>query len=202
MNNLLFIDVETTGFKRSGLIVEGQARVIQGALIMTDTMGKELASFSSLIYPDGPDNFDIQEGAFEAHGITNDECCRHGLPQAYFFEMFIALSRMCNLVIAHNCKSDKAMMEVEQEYYGAKLCNDRKTAGIPWYCTMENSRGLCNIPPTDKMVARGRTHPKNPKLSEAYEFFTGNALSNAHDAMADTRACKEIYFGIMQAVSD
>lgn len=201
MNNLLFIDVETTGFKRSGLIVEGQARVIQGALIMTDTMGKELASFSGLIYPDGPDNFDIQEGAFEAHGITNDECITSGLPQAYFVEMFIALSRMSNLVIAHNCKSDKAMMEVELAYYGDVRSHAKQSPTTPWYCTMENSRSLCNIPPTDKMVARGRTHPKNPKLGEAYEFFTKNSLSNAHDAMADTRACKEIYFGIQRAKS-
>src|SRR3546814_8588471 len=46
------------------------------------------------------------------------------------------------------------------------------------------------------MLAVGRTHHKNPNLGEAYEFFTGEKLQNAHSAMADVLGCIAVYFGV------
>ena len=49
------------------------------------------------------------------------------------------------------------------------------------------------------MKAVGRFHHKTPNLGEAYRHFTGNDLQNAHSAMADVLACRDVYFSIKEA---
>jgi DNA polymerase-3 subunit epsilon len=44
----------------------------------------------------------------------------------------------------------------------------------------------------------GRKHPKSPNLGEAYEFFTGRKLVNAHDAAVDVAACKAVYLALKE----
>ncbi len=40
---------------------------------------------------------------------------------------------------------------------------------------------------------------KTPNLGEAFAHFTGNELVNAHSAMADVMACRDVYFAIKGA---
>lgn len=195
MNNLLFTDTETTGFKKSGLIVDGQARVVQSAMIMTDQQGKILAQFSCLVKPD---DWTISCGAQGCHGISQDDCEQHGLTQPYFMGMYLGLLEKCSTVIAHNKSFDEGMIDIEMAYYRKQLAitTESEARRKPWYCTMENSKEICKVPPTPRMKAAGRKGYKNPSLAEAYKHFTGKTLENAHDAMVDTKACMEIYFGI------
>ena len=65
-------------------------------------------------------------------------------------------------------------------------------------CTMKMSSPIVKAPPTDKMIASGRTHHKNATMSEAYEHFTGLVLENAHTAIADVNACVDVYFCILE----
>ena len=48
------------------------------------------------------------------------------------------------------------------------------------------------------MLAAGRRHAKSPNLGEAYEFFTGRKLVNAHDAAVDVAACKAVYLALKE----
>ena len=57
------------------------------------------------------------------------------------------------------------------------------------YCTMLESKQIVQA----KNI---KGHIKNPKLTEAYEFFFETPLDNAHSANADTVACLEIYMAI------
>jgi DNA polymerase-3 subunit epsilon len=52
------------------------------------------------------------------------------------------------------------------------------------------------------MKAVGRNHHKKPTLSEAYKHFTGKDLENAHSAMADAKACMEIFFLLSQPTKE
>jgi len=190
----LFIDTETTGFKKSGpLIQEGQARVCQVAMILTDSQGKSLTEFCTLIKPDG---WQIHEGAFNIHGISNDDCEKYGIEQPYFTGMFLKLETMAGIVVAHNSVFDKAMINIEIAYHVGSGNRYKYITNTPWHCTQKTSTDICCVPPTEKMIAAGRTHYKTPSLAEAYLHFTGRKIEGAHDAMADTRACRDIFFAM------
>ncbi len=188
----LGLDTETTGFRKAGaLIQEGQARVCQLAMILTNSNGKPLAKFSSLIKPDG---WTISEGASKVNGLTNEICEKTGLAQASVYSLYQRFAGMTNVIVAHNAEFDKGMMEIETAYYYKD-----KDHGIyidrPWHCTAKNNLDIMKLPPTDKMRAAGRNHYKMPNLEEALQFFCDRSVGeNAHDALVDAEACLEIFF--------
>lgn len=111
----LFIDTETTGFPKKGaqVIVPGQARVCQVAMLLTDHAGKPLAEFSSLIKPDG---WKIDEGAAKVHGFTNEICEKHGMNFRAVLNLFCFMVSRATTIIAHNADFDKQMMDIELAY--------------------------------------------------------------------------------------
>jgi len=46
------------------------------------------------------------------------------------------------------------------------------------------------------VLSNGFTKPKTPKLSEAYQFFTGRDLDGAHNAMVDVDGCIAVYWAV------
>jgi DNA polymerase-3 subunit epsilon len=61
---------------------------------------------------------------------------------------------------------------------------------------------IIKLPPTAKMVAAGRHHPKTPNLGEAYRFFTGHELEGAHSALVDVDACIACYYAMTDVEDD
>lgn len=184
----LFIDTEGTGFKKGGsLIQKDQARVCQIAMILTDNVGGIIAEATHLLKPD---NWEISQGAQDCHGISIEECELYGLPQSVMLTSYFYMAHKAQKIVAHNILYDKSLMEIEVAY--AK----ESPVTRPWYCTMEASRDICRLPPTDKMKNAGRYNYKSPTLAEAYKHFTGKDLEGAHDAMIDARACKDIFFAM------
>lgn len=185
----LFIDTETTGFHKGGdLIQQGQARVCQLAMLLTDASGKSLHEFSSLIKPD---NWTIGKGAQEAHGFTDHDCERFGISGKGATVLYQRIASISTLIIAHNIGFDRKLMEIEEAYTGLPPLTR------PWYCTQDASTPIVNLPPTEKMVAAGRNHAKTCGLEEALEFFCGRTLGEtAHNAMYDVQACRDIFFAI------
>lgn len=174
----LFNDTETTGFKKNGqLVQEGQARVCQLALLLTDSRGRSLAKFSSLIKPDG---WTISEGAQKVHGITMEDCQRYGMNQKAVVNLYIKFCSIATLRVAHNDEFDNAMMEIEQEY--ASPITEK--INTPSFCTMKRNT---HINPAGKW----------PKLEATLQHYTGRSLGDtAHDAMFDAEACRDIFFAM------
>lgn len=157
-------------------------------LLFDDVSGRSLAEYSTLIKPDG---WTIDPGAAKAHGFTDEMCEQYGVSGRGAFSFFQRVAGMADLIVAHNTAFDKKLMEIEAEYLGLQMPD------TVWYCTMEASRGICNLPPTERMLAAGINEPKAPKLEEALTHICGRSLGDtAHDAMYDVKACRDIYLAI------
>ena len=157
---------------------------------MTDATGKVINGFASLIKPDNwPE---IDQGAFAVHGLTAEHCNKYGLPAATVFGVIEAMLARAERRIGHNIAFDQKLLRGElrrlelPDHYVKELD----------YCTMHNSRALCKIPPTGKMMGAGIKAYKSPKLEEAHQHFFDRPIINAHTALADVNACKKIYFAI------
>lgn len=183
----LFFDTETTGFPSANIDARDpkQGRICQLAALLTDKDGRSMAEFSTLIRPDG---WAIGSGAQAVHGLTDGLCDRYGIPSDVAFSMFRLLAARAEMVIAHNLDFDIKMIAVEarahnyvDEYHWTE--NN--------FCTMKSTTDICRIP-----KAKGNGF-KWPSLDEALQFFCGRPVGkDAHDAMIDTRACKDIFFAL------
>lgn len=189
----LFLDTETSGFVRKGAkIQDKQARLCQLGMMLTDDAGEEIANFSTLIRPDG--QFEISEGAQGAHGFSTEYCQDHGIFIGTVMAAYHAFGQRADKIVAHNVEFDKQIMEIEEAYLAQEALPDLRDK---WHCTMDQAKWIMKMPPTQKMVASGRSHWKNPKLAEALLFFTGRSLGDeAHDAWHDVVATRDIFFAM------
>lgn len=184
---ILFFDTETTGFvnDRFPLDHEDQPYIVQMAAELCEDDGEPVAGFSFVI----DNGVDIPARAAEVHGITTERAVQVGMNAAFVLGAFTHLYQRADLVVAHNIKFDRALVEIAIGRHYQKLMPLRK----PLFCTMEASAPIINLPPTERMIAAGINKPKAPKLEEAIRHFFDEDLSGAHDAMVDVRACRRVY---------
>lgn len=183
----LFFDTETTGFPSPNLPGRDpkQGRVCQWAALLTDKDGRSLAEFSTLVAPDG---WAIGSGAQAVHGISDAFATEHGMASYQAFGVIISMIHRAQVIVAHNLDFDWKMLHIEASAHNAKMDGlaDRQR-----YCTMEATTPICRIP-----KARG-TGYKWPKLAEAVKIVCNREPSeNAHDAMVDTRDCRDVFFAL------
>lgn len=182
----LVFDTETTGkydfyrdhsHPRQPNIVE-----LAGVAIDDDTF-EEIDCVSSIILPDGwtIDNSEI-------HGITHEHACAAGIPLKSALTMFnfFIQSHRPDILIAHNLQFDANVMVTG--YFRAGV-DPTVLRDVPRrFCTKVRSTDILKLP--------GRRGWKWPKLEEAYQFFCGEPMPNAHRALDDARACVKVYEGI------
>jgi len=96
--------------------------------------------------------------------------------------------RKSQLLVGHNIQFDKFIARIAMRRF--ELITDEDDAAwkaMPTFCTMREMTDICKLP--GKFAGKF----KWPKLGEACQHI-GKPLVGAHDAMADLRACKEVYF--------
>lgn len=176
-----FLDTETTGFKKQGnMVQEGQGRVCQLAMIIATDTKKIIGQFGTLIKPDG---WKIGEGAFKVHGITDEECEKYGISSCAAFNIYARLVKQANKIVAHNKGFDSGMMYVEQAYYNEKREQGQfVSVDNDWHCTMEPNAG----------IEGGKS------LANCLKHYCGRENSKAHNAMADAKACMDIFFAMRE----
>lgn len=184
----LFWDTETSGLPDQSIAPswEGQPHICQLGAILTDDQGKVKAEMNLLVKPVG---WTIPKVASDIHGISQADAEKYGLSIKGVLTVFARLASMAEVLVAHNLPFDLFMLEIECERAGVRMDLPPTQA-----CTMAESSPILQIPPTAAMLRSGRTNYKNPNLQEAYRHFFGRNFEGAHDAMADVRACKEIFF--------
>jgi DNA polymerase-3 subunit epsilon len=201
MNPVLFYDTETTGLPlfKDPSDHPGQPHIVQLAALLVDPESREtIASMDVIVRPDG---WTIPEEVAAVHGITTEIAEAVGITEKQAVETFIELWRGPGRTrIGHNEQFDARIVRIALKRFvdtpGEVLPMSDEWKGAPAECTARMSTPICALPPTEKMVRAGFNKFKTPNLGEAYRHFTGRELQNAHSAMADVRACRDVYFAI------
>jgi DNA polymerase III epsilon subunit-like protein len=179
---IVFVDTETTGLP-SALAMTGRLpRVVQLAAVLTDPYGRVLDEFSTLIRPDG---WRIPQKAIAIHGITTKRCREEGVPVQDALARLTAFALRSDTLVAHNLEFDLFMLDIEYRLAGCAFPFE----GHIKRCTMKETAHLVGL-----RSPRRPDRYKWPKLGDAYRHFVGADLVDAHDALADARACAAIYF--------
>ncbi|KZZ72440.1 DNA polymerase III subunit epsilon [Oleiphilus sp. HI0130] len=191
MNTVLFYDTETTGLpiwkERSS--DPAQPHLVQLGAILCDADTKEVLQAIDLIIK--PDGWEIPEEVAEIHGITTEKALSVGVSEKQAVDIFLQM-RGDALRVAHNKTFDQRLIRIALSRYDfSDQVRDVWAEKEDHLCTMLMSKPVLQLEP------RGRFGWKPPKLEEAYKHFTGKELKNAHTAMADARACMDIYFAMI-----
>lgn len=176
---ITIFDTEVTGFLPEGRLCQLGMLSFE-AETMTPTF-----EYCTLIQQDGMCS--MSKGAQDVHGISIEACNKYGVDLYEALNQYIEAIKKSQIIMAYNDDFDRSIMVNEANIMGMKLPYPQRK------CLMKVARDICKIPPTPKMMAANFKGYKNPKLSEAYEIIIGKEMVNAHNALADARACFEIY---------
>lgn len=188
-------DTETTGLPlfREPSDDPRQPRLTQVAAGLFDDAGRCVRSFSALVKPDG---WVIPDEIIKITGITQNQADEFGIPEDKALEGLIKLWSMAGIRVAHNQQFDARIIRIGLMRY-PKICDPGLwSEGADSFCTANATVDLCNLPPTDKMLAAGIKRPKTPKLTEAYRHIFGHDMAGTHNALADLMGCAAIYFAL------
>ncbi len=188
--SVLFFDCETSGLfsKTKSDTDHSQPHIVQLCALLHDGEGKVMHELNTLVRPEG---WEIDKGASDVHGITQEQATRYGLKTATVVQLFLALAERADLLVAHNFEFDAKMIRRDVLWSGREMPAPMLTKKS--YCTMHNSTEVCRLP--------GPYGFKWPKLQEAHQHVTGSAFAGAHDASADVKACAVVYYALQKMLN-
>jgi len=173
-------DTETCGIPktrvrptRENLSKFDEARIVSLSAVKFSSRGREIDTFNRIIKPIG-----YQVGATHIHGITHEYAEEHGVPFKTAFREFIEfIGDRCNILCAHNSLFDEGIIGHELLRIGLDPNKDFLDKYI-FNCTHEmyKKRFLSPI-----------------KLTNLYKDIFGKEFDNAHNSLADARACGQVY---------
>lgn len=195
----LFFDTETTGIRKNGFI----PRVVQIGALLADEDGRTLGELNVLLQPSGFSY--IPKVASDVHGFTYDDIDAFGIDRSTGLDAFFQLMSTADIIAAHNIEYDLDLLQIEIQYQkeqsnGLVAAWQEELDRVQKFCTMANTKELLKLPLTDKQITyfqsigRSTDEYKNPHLQESFKHFFGREFEGAHDAMADVRACRDVYF--------
>jgi len=176
----IVFDTETSGlfdFKRPAE-AEGQPRLASAAFLFLDSSFNIEREYHCFVKPDG---WHMPEAASRVNGITQEMLRTNGVPLTNVLNAWNALLDQGCIFVAHNVDFDLKVMRGELRRRGLPDRFDETYS----FCTMKASTPICKIP--------GPRGNKWPKLQEAYSFFFNEQFDNAHEALADARACAAVF---------
>ncbi len=180
---ILFFDTETTGkadFKRPS-DHPCQPHLVQFAAVACDNDGKILHKVKVLVKPE---MWEIPPEASAIHGVTQEHACKYGIWGGVALLMFNQLCMNAKLLVAFNNDFDVLVMEKLASEIGKMT----RTSALDQFDVMKAMTPVCQIP---SPYREGEF--KWPKLTEAYQHAFKKGF-DAHDALADVMATKELYF--------
>lgn len=188
---IIFFDTETTGKIdfRMPPNHESQPHLVQLAAVLVDDDGKERASLSVIV---GPDGYEIPAEVAAIHGITTEIAKRCGVPLAAAVWPFVCMRSQAQRIVAYNLDFDAAVIDASIARMPKRTYHPGPGDG---FCAMKAATPICKIP---HAKPRHLSDYKWPKLEEAMRHFFNEDHADAHDALADVRACMRIYARLQQ----
>ncbi|MEQ1543715.1 3'-5' exonuclease [Methyloglobulus sp.] len=179
----LFFDTETTGvprnYKAPVTDLTNWPRLVQIAWLLTDENANEIASAEYIVKPEG---FAIPKEAIKIHGITTERAIEEGVDLKLVLTEAAAAIALASVLIAHNVSFDEKILGAEFLRSGQKNVVSSKQR----LCTMQAATNYCQIP--------GPYGYKWPTLEELHKKLFNKSFVDAHQALADVRACAQCYF--------
>lgn len=183
---ILFVDTETNGLPKNYKLAPDRSdnwpRIVQIAWIIMDRPYEITKEQNFIIQPDGWEIGDSEK----IHNISPLVASTQGVPIKKALEAFISDLDSVQLIVAHNTAFDRPV--IASELMRANL-RPRKV-GYGFYCTQQNSTDIVRIP---NMYGY-----KWPSLAEAYRHFFRSDFSEAHNAIADVKACAAVYWKLQE----
>lgn len=182
-------DTETTGLfvfrdKETGDLVPAddprQPRMASCAFILCDETGAAMIREKRYIKPDGWCMPQGEGSAGAINRLTDEFLTENGVPVSEVLDMWEGFIGSGLIAVAHNAQFDAKMMRAELRRAG----RDDMFEETRQTCTMRSCKAYQDA---GMPIKRGQY----VKLEEACKFF-GIVLENAHDAMADAEACREV----------
>lgn len=187
MRTLVF-DTETTGKANMRGSLSEQPYIVQIAAILFEGR-REVAHFSAITVPEFREvRAPIPAEATAVHGITEELVDAVGIPYKVALPLFNNLAKRADRLVAHNTEFDDLIVRAA---YSRIAAPQQVLWDLPKICTMKSSESVLKLP--------GRYGYKWPSLAEAHQFFTGEGVEGAHDAMVDVRACARVLWGLEDA---
>jgi DNA polymerase-3 subunit epsilon len=184
----MIFDTETTGMVLRDRSPEdpGQPNLVQLGMLLLETDGWTARARHSMLVK-LPEGARIEDGAKQAHGISEADCQQYGVPLFVAVSLFNQLCLQADLIVAHNMAFDRSIMQTALFRLGGK---PDRMEGLRRICTMLESTEILKLP--------GRFDSyKWPSLAEAYKHFTQCELEGAHDALVDSEACLAVFRGLV-----
>ena len=182
----LFFDVETTGKPRNWKAPVSDTfnwpRMVQIAWLYYDENRKLLDAQDHIIQPEG---FEIPYEAERIHGISTQKAKTEGVVLQVVLEKFKKLIDKTDYIIAHNIAFDEKILGAE--FYRKNM--EHRLFLSERYCTMKEATHFCKLP--------GKYGYKWPSLSELHQKVFGKDFDGQHNAKADTQACADCFFKLI-----
>ena len=209
--HIVVIDTETTGLIPKGVASRDLTKcphIIQLSYMIFDTAGFVVLEDYDTIVKLG-DEVEISERSIEIHKITREKSRTSGVPiNVALFNLRSALiAYNVQLIVGHNISFDAQMLDIECRRIGLSDGLFQRDAGpIPHYCTMENSKDICN---NRVQSMYGGSYVRFSKLSEVFAKLFGNGDSDGevansgeflHNSRVDVVMCLRVYCWIAYGV--
>lgn len=182
----LVIDFETSGFISKSLPPEheDQAHIVAVGYVLLDDNLNQKSEWSFIVKCNK-----INPGAEKVHGISSSRTLVDGIDEREAVEHIHSLLNNCHSFVAYNVDFDADVFWLACQRHSLFTKHQPRLI-----CCMQSSRNVCKID-----FAKPRAGEwKNPKLSEAYNFFFGVGLTEAHSALGDARATADIFRALIQ----
>ena len=182
----LFFDTETTGrprnWKAAVTDTKNWPRMVQIAWLYYDKNRNLIDAQDHIIQPE---NYTIPSDTARIHGITTATAKEKGIALTHVLTTFKKLIDKADYLIAHNISFDEKI--IGAEYYRKKI--DHRLFLSERICTMKAGTIFCELP--------GKYGYKWPSLSELHQKAFGKDFTEQHNARADTKACADCFFKML-----